>query len=153
MNDAINAVAVLLDYLISNWQVIAAYLGIGGVVAVVLQAIKHQFKIFDAKKTVTALLGILSVAASLVEFVVVGGGSQITNMFGQHAAVIMSSAVIMHRFFVSPLYSRLVVTLGSLLDDASSYRKLTQAATPVQPVAPTPVIQQNQAPVNQTFEV
>lgn len=121
----------------STWTTIGAYIGGSTLVATVLQLIKHKFSIVDRKKLVTFLLGVLSFVAALAELII-STTSQNPAILGQHTAMIAGIAVFVHRFMISPVYHKIVMTLNSLIEDAQAYRaSIAPAAvtseTPVEP--------------------
>lgn len=121
----------------STWTTLGAYLGGSALVATILQVIKHSFKIQDAKKLVTLLLGSLSLLVSLADLALSSGNNdQFAKTLGQHGAFIMAGAVIVHRFAVSPAYHYLTGTLGSLVADANNYRAITAPQSVMNPNTP-----------------
>lgn len=121
----------------STWSTIGAYLGGSTLVATVLQLIKHKFSIADRKKLVTLLLGALSFIAALADLVI-STTSQNPAVLGQHTAMIAGIAVFIHRFMVSPVYHKVVVSVQNLLSDAQAYRATisppaVSEETPVEP--------------------
>lgn len=108
----------------SSWNALFVYLAGGAGISVVLQVIKYVFKLHDDKKLLTVLLGILSFLPTAAD-ALISSSNQSLVAVGQSSAYLMTFAVLMHRFAVSPIYSRLVVSLGSLMTDAHSYRQMT----------------------------
>ncbi len=118
---------------ISSWEAVLWYLAGGSGVAIVLQVLKNVFKI-DSKKIVTFLLGVLSFVPIFAD-AVVSGLSANPNAIGSGTAYLLTAAVFAHRFAVSPIYTRLQVSLGGVFADAKAYREITN----VPAVAPTGV--------------
>jgi hypothetical protein len=94
-----------------NIASILAVLGGSTVVASILQLIKHKFGIQDAKELVTILLVILSTIASLADYIVQSGAAN-PDVLGKHTAFVLSGAVLIHRFAVSPAYAKIVEKLN-----------------------------------------
>lgn len=101
--------------------VLISLAGTGTFVAIVLQLVKHFGKLQEAKKTVTALLGLLSFLGDQA--------ANILNILPPNAAGqlgwVITFAVFMHRFAVSPAYYRLVKVLENfqrVFTDAKAYR-------------------------------
>lgn len=110
-----------------------AYLGGSTLVAAVVQLVKHKFidNPGEAKKLITFLLGFFSFIAAFADFIV-QTTAQNPLALGRNTAFIVSGAVFIHRFAVSPVYSKIVLGLTSLVADATAYR-VERAATPEVP--------------------
>lgn len=128
----------ILNYINSipagSWAAIFSLIGGSALVASLLQVIKHYFKLHDAKKFVTFLLGFLSFGAAFVDFII-NASSQSPQILGAHTAEIMAIAVTLHRFVISPLYTKLVLFLNSV----SGYRDSLKPAV-VAPAVLTPSV-------------
>lgn len=105
--DSLNAVPA------SSWAALLSLLGGSALVASVLQVIKHYFGLHDAKKFVTFLLGFLSFVAAFVDLII-STTSQSPQVLGAHTAEIMAIAVVVHRFIVSPIFSKIILFLNSV---------------------------------------
>lgn len=116
-------------------SVLLTILGSGGAVSVVLQIIKHFGKLQEAKKLVMFLLGMLSFLASFADWAIMWGGQNPKLVVGSIMGWIITSAVVIHRFSVSPIYHKLIEFLNGVYADAEAYRK-EQTPQPVVPVAP-----------------
>lgn len=138
-----NFVNVIINQPTSTWTTLGAYLGGSTIVATVLQLVKHKFSITDRKKLVTFLLGAFSFLAALGDFVI-STANQSPKALGSHTAIILGGAVLVHRFMVSPVYHKVVVSLKSLVDDAKAYRAATTPPAEVSEASAEP--QQFQVP-------
>lgn len=143
-----NFINEVIDYFnsipASTWSTLGTYLAGSTIVATVLQIIKHRFSFADAKKFVTFMLGLLSLAVVLADWVITAAATNPTAL-GQDTAVVVGIAVFVHRFAVSPIYSKIVFGLGSLIKDANAYRATVKA-----PAEPAPTVAPNDPP---TFQV
>jgi hypothetical protein len=137
MQQVINSV---LDYLFNNPGTLIAALCTGTGVSIVLQLIKHFGKFDEAKKLIMILLGVLSVGATLADqaWIFTGQNTALLNM--RDLGWVITAAVFMHRFAVSPAYYGALKGLSfynNLLTDASAYRtekaQLAAAAAPASP--------------------
>lgn len=123
------SVTEIVTILKANWPTIVTLLGSGSGVAVVLQAIKHFGKLEDAKKFVMFLLGLLSTAAALADAVL---QHKTGTALGVDLGWVVTAAVFVHRFAVSPGYYKLTNFFEGVYKDAQTYR----SETLVQPVTP-----------------
>lgn len=122
---------------VSTWSTLGTYLAGSTIVATILQIIKHRFSFADAKKFVTFMLGVLSFVVVLADWIL-SAASTNPSALGKNTAVVVGLAVFVHRFAVSPIYSKIVFGLGSLIKDANAYRATVKApADPAPSVAPT----------------
>lgn len=128
----------------STWTTIAAYLGTSTLVASVLQVIKHWKGFAEAKKLVVALLGLLSFLAGFADWIIQTNATNPIPTIGHSTAYIMSGAVLIHRFAVSPVYEKGFTKVAQIVEDAKTYR----ATIAPQPVSPAEV----SAPAAQTFQ-
>lgn len=120
----------------STWTALWTYLAGSTIVATLLQILKHRFSFADAKKFVTFMLGFLSFVVVLADWVLTATATNPAAL-GRSTAVVVGLAVFVHRFAVSPVYSKIVFGLGSLIKDANAYRDSVKAAAPESPAAPT----------------
>lgn len=130
MTDILNLLKTLSPH---DWGTILTFLASGTGVAVVLQAIKHFGKLEDAKKLVMILLGILSFVASFTDWYIQYSGQNPKTVVLAHLGWIVTAAVFVHRFIVSPSYYKLVDFLKSIAE-VKEY-KAEQAAQPITPVS------------------
>jgi hypothetical protein len=122
----------------STWTTVLSYLAASTLVATVLQVVKHKFSIANAKKLVTVLLGVLSFVTAFADYLI-STTAQNPTALGRNTAAIVAGAVFVHRFAVSPLYNKVVVSLTSLVKDANAYRASVAPAPVVSPELPAEV--------------
>ncbi len=123
-----------MDLIVHLWQYLASIpaetwirllegITASGVVVLALQWLKKKFNI-DGKRVLVALLTGMSGLASLAGFLVTyGPTSNIAVLVPELAQIwtfIMVSAVLIHRFAVSPLYKKLEATLRDWADFKAS---------------------------------
>lgn len=123
---------------ISDPTALLTVLGSGGVVAVVLQTLKHyKVNLKESKIAVVALLTGLSFLATLADAVLQFSGQNPKLVVGQYWGDIIAAAVVIHRFSVSPLYYKLDAWRQAQKQDkaaAAAYRAEhapAQSAVPV----------------------
>lgn len=114
---------LMLGWALSHLDQIFVIVTSATVVAVVLQILKHYKKLQEAQKTVMFLLlifsGIGSWADEFLQLAAAGG-------YLQNFTAIISVAVVVHRFAVSPLDKWIVKLLQAYnqnLADAAAYRQ------------------------------
>lgn len=133
----------ILNQPTSTYTTILSFLGGSTLVASLLQVIKHKLNISEAKTLVTFLMGIMSFLVAFANYIM-QSSTQNPTALGQHTAFIVAGAVFVHRFAVSPMYSKIVDGLGGLIKDANTYRATVAPQSTTAGEAPASV---------QTFEV
>lgn len=130
----------------STWTTVLSFLGGSTIVASLLQVIKHKLNISEAKTLVTFLMGVMSFLVAFANYIM-QSSAQNPTVLGQHTAFIVAGAVFIHRFAVSPIYTKVVGGLTSLIKDAGTYRASVAPLSTTAGEAPA-------APASvQTFEV
>lgn len=129
----INILSVLVPH---DPNTILTFLGSGTVVAILLQAVKHFGKLQEAKKTVMFLLGVLSFAVTYADSFLQFTGQDPKAVVGSELGWVITLAVFIHRFAVSPGYYKLLTQLDKLktvFSNADAYRAevSAQAVTPI----------------------
>lgn len=104
--------------------------GVG--VSVVLQLIKHFGKLQDAKKTVMFLLAVLSGMATYGDSIIQFAGQNPNLVAGANLGWIVTIAVFVHRFVVSPIYSRIVSYLDGIYADHLAYQAEKKTGVPAE---------------------
>lgn len=105
----------------STYTTLFSFLGGSTLVATVLQLVKHKLNIAEAKSLVTFLLGMFSFVAAFADYIL-SATSQNPTALGKNTAILIAGAVFIHRFAVSPAYTKIVGGLGGLIKDAETYR-------------------------------
>jgi hypothetical protein len=122
----------------STWAGLGAWLGGSTGIAVILQVTKYKFKFADAKKFVVFMMGFLSFAASLADFIIQSGATNALPQISSMTAQLMAGAVVMHRFAVSPAYYKLTgltYRFSKWLDEVAAYQAAQKANKVVEPSA------------------
>lgn len=113
-----------------NWTLLGntvfAFIGGGAGISVIIQFIKHKAHI-DSAKVATVMLGIFSFVASLADYVLSNGTSNVAHDFAGLAVV----AVFIHRFMVSPITSKAILPFLEWLQ-ASKAQTVAQPVTPAE---------------------
>lgn len=104
------------------WQTVGTALVTSGVISLVLQFIKKKFQI-DGKKLVATMLSTMTFLASVTQFLVTNNPGSPLPEIAQYWAYVMAGAVILHRFFVSPLYRRVETALRNFQDKVEAYKE------------------------------
>lgn len=133
-----NFVNYLKDVPSDSWAQLWVVVGSSTVVAVALQTIKHWLSIENRKKLIMGLLSMLSFVASIADWLI-QHISQNPLLLGRHTATVLGTAVVVHRFFVSPIYNRGILAFKELLADAQAERDRRNAALTLQPAAASAV--------------
>lgn len=131
-----NFVHEVINYITSQppttWTTLVSYLGGSTAVASVLQIVKHKFKFADAEKLIIFMLGFFSFLAAFADFLIQNNPTlSALPWLGHATGLLMAGAVVVHRFAVSPAYSKLATKLqgfDKLLKEAETEQQLPVAA-------------------------
>jgi hypothetical protein len=133
-----NFVNYLKDVPSESWTQLWVAVGSSTAVAVVLQTIKHWLSIENRKKLIMGLLSLLSFVASIADWLIQHIAAN-PLLLGKNTAAVLGTAVLVHRFFVSPIYNRGILAFKELLADAQAERDRRNAALSLQPAAASAV--------------
>lgn len=122
MDKIIDFLMYLQDLPTEFWTTVLGVLITSGVISIFLQFAKKHFKL-DGKKTVASLLSLMTLAASVTDFLVTNNPGSPLPEITQYWAYVMAAAVVLHRFFVSPLYRRLAEALKAFGEKVDSYKQ------------------------------
>lgn len=116
---------ILYNYLVAHWPAISALVGGGAGLSVLLQYVLHKLNI-DSKKLAYTLIHLLSIGAAASAFYL----DNVTALPAYAGLVIAAQTV--HRFIVSPYYSKYILPYLTFLSE-SSPQPTSQYETPVAP--------------------
>lgn len=115
----------VISYVIAHWPAISALVGGGAGLSVFLQYVLHKLNI-DSKKLAYTLIHLLSLGAAASAFYLDN-----VNAVGAYAGLVIAAQTV-HRFVVSPYYSRYVLPYLTFLSEQAP-----QVTTPYEaPAAP-----------------
>jgi hypothetical protein len=115
----------IVNYVIAHWPAISALVGGGAGLSVFLQYVLHKFDI-DSKKLAYTLIHLLSIGAAASAFYLDN-----VNALPAYAGLVIAAQTV-HRFVVSPYYSRYVLPYLTFLSEQAP-----QSTTPYEePQAP-----------------
>lgn len=119
-----------------NWPTILTLLGLGSGTALVVQIIKKLGKLDEAKKTVIFLLGLVGYVVTYADWVVQYANQNPQLVIATHLGVVISVAVFVHRFAVSPGTAKVTSWLAQLDAAMNAHQQEVQALQNV----PAPII-------------
>jgi hypothetical protein len=102
----------LINYLIAHWPAISALVGGGAGLSVVLQYVIHKLHI-DSKKLAYVLIHLLSIGAAASAFYLDN-----VNAIGAYAGLVIAAQTV-HRFIVSPYYSKYILPYLTFLSESA----------------------------------
>jgi spore maturation protein SpmB len=120
----------ILSYVIAHWPAISALVGGGAGLSVVLQYVIHKLHI-DSKKLAYTLIHLLSIGAAASAFYLDN-----VNAIGAYAGLVIAAQTV-HRFIVSPYYSKYILPYLTFLSETAP-QPTTQYEAPSAPVAAEP---------------
>lgn len=119
-----------INYAIAHWPAISALVGGGAGLSIVLQYILVKLRI-DSKKLAYSLIHLLSIGAAASAFYLDN-----INAVGAYAGLVIAAQTV-HRFVVSPYYSKYLLPYLTFLSESAA-----QPTTPYEaPVQQAPVAQ------------
>jgi spore maturation protein SpmB len=121
---------VIINYLVAHWPAISALVGGGAGLSVILQYVIHKLHI-DSKKLAYTLIHLLSIGAAASAFYLDN-----VNAVGAYAGLVIAAQTV-HRFIVSPYYSKYILPYLTFLSE-SAPQPTTQYELPAAPVSAEP---------------
>lgn len=122
---------ILINYVVAHWPAISALVGGGAGLSIFLQYVIHKLHI-DSKKLAYTLIHLLSLGAAASAFYLDN-----INAVGAYAGLVIAAQTV-HRFVVSPYYSKYILPYLTFLSE-SAPQPTTQYEAPVAPLqAPEP---------------
>lgn len=118
-----------INYVIAHWPAISALVGGGAGLSVALEYVLHKLHI-DSKKLAYSLLHLFAILAAASAFYLDN-----VNAVGTYAGLVIAAQTI-HRFIVSPYYTKYVQPYLTFLSESKP-----QSTTPYEAPAPAPVEQ------------
>jgi spore maturation protein SpmB len=122
----LNFAHTVITYVIAHWPAISALAGGGAGLSVILQYVIHKLHI-DSKKLAYTLIHLLSIGAAASAFYLDN-----VNAVGAYAGLVIAAQTV-HRFIVSPYYSKYILPYLTFLSE-SAPQPTTQYEAPVLPV-------------------
>lgn len=108
------------QFWIDNYTTILSFLGASGGVAIILQLVKKYFKL-DGTKTVHVLLALFALLPAVADYII-NYGQQMPGQIPQNFAFIVTGAIYVHKFFVSPISKKIENWLNTTYADAQKYQ-------------------------------
>lgn len=116
-----------INYVIAHWPAISALVGGGAGLSVVLEFVLHKLHI-DSKKLAFSLLHLFAILAAASAFYLDN-----VNAVGTYAGLVIAAQTI-HRFIVSPYYSKYILPYLTFLSETTA-QPTSQYAAPAVPAA------------------
>jgi spore maturation protein SpmB len=102
----------IVSYVIAHWPAISALVGGGAGLSVILQYVIHKLHI-DSKKLAYTLIHLLSIGAAASAFYLDN-----VNAVGAYAGLVIAAQTV-HRFIVSPYYSKYILPYLTFLSESA----------------------------------
>lgn len=117
---------------VNNWPAILAFVGGSAGLSAFLQVVKKHLNLDEAKKIVIALLAVFSYVASAAQYLINNSATSPLPTILGNGSKLLALAVVLHRFAVSPAYTKLASYFTPLFDAAA---QLKAAQTPISTTA------------------
>lgn len=119
-----------------NWPTLLTLLGLGSGTALVVQVIKKLGKLDEAKKTVIFLLGLVGYVFTYADWAIQYANQNPQLVIATHLGIVISVAVFVHRFAVSPATVKAVDWLAQLQAAMNQHQQEVQALQNI----PAPIV-------------